>query len=128
MKQVLTSIDKNKTRDLLLKHMQDKTKSVINYNSNKVHVQYTSPDGRTFTWLPEENRAVTGTWRIEDTTSGDLAVCFQADNVAQANCIPSAYILSEYCSLDVRDKDAFSLQPGNIPYLKEFLNVPGLLQ
>jgi hypothetical protein len=116
-------------RELLLQHMNDRTKTVADYNNKTVFVEFSSSDGKIYTWLPNTEQVSTGTWKIESSANGELSVCFAADGAADKPlCIPSAFILSEYCTIELRERDVFGLTTGKLPFSKAPLVVPAPAQ
>jgi hypothetical protein len=124
MSEIVKTLTADEVRARLMDNMTDKTKKVIDYGNNKIFIQYSSADGRTYTWQPESTEVIKGAWQIESDSAGATTVCFKADTAPSPTCIPAPYVLSEYCTIGMASKDVFSLMSGVVPFEKEMLAVP----
>ena len=105
MQQLVATANSDTISTLLRNHMNDNTKTVINYDTREVFIQYSSPDGKTYTWHPNDTQVTTGTWKLDTDKNGAQVVCFQAANATSPTCIPAPYILAEYCTLKMVKSD-----------------------
>ncbi len=125
MQELVAGLPENVLREQLQVHMSDRTKTVLHYEERFVFAEYSTPDGRIYTWMPDRDDVIEGTWEISDQPDQGLSVCFQAGD-ADRECVPAAYILAEYCSLSIENADTFGLSTGALPYTRQRLDVPGV--
>jgi len=125
MQELISDLPDELIREQLRKHMSDRTKTVLHYDDRFVFAEYSTADGRIYSWMPDSDSVVEGTWRISDEPNTGLSVCFQAGD-APPECVQAAYILSEYCSLAIEDADTFGLSTSEVPFTRQRLAVPGI--
>lgn len=125
MQELIAGLPEDVIREQLRIHMSERTKTVLHYEQRLVFAEYSTADGRIFSWMPNSDAVMEGTWRISNEADSGLSVCFQAGD-ADPECVPAAYILAEYCSLAIEEADTFGLSSGQLPYTRQPLEVPGL--
>lgn len=125
MQEMIADLPDEVIREQLQRHMADRTKTVLRYDDRFVFAEYSTADGRIFSWLPDADSVTEGTWEISDEPDTGLSVCFQSGDANQ-ECVPAAFILAEYCSLAINDADVFGLSTGELPYTRQPLEVPGV--
>lgn len=100
----------------------------VDYGAGVAFVQYSSSDGETFTWSPGQDDTMQGGRQIATDASGGKSVRFQKGAEEEPTCIPAAYILAEHCTVGTGQADVFGSGSGDVPFLTESLEVPGLVE
>ena len=126
MQELIQGLPEDVIREQLRTHMSERTKTVLHYDEQFVFAEYSTADGRIYTWMPDSESVSEGTWRISDEADTGLSVCFQVED-GNPECIPAAYILAEHCALAIDNADTFGLSTGALPFTRQRLDVPGVL-